>query len=121
MWAILTSVGLGAALLTAIVWGIALAANGGQTPFESYLFTVVLTALSIAGGWIIAVLMYQSQSFDRRSAERRQRGDLERSARSAVTRSFRIMAAMGRIQSHTEGEAEHNAYASNPRGGNDEL
>ncbi|OLP01063.1 hypothetical protein BVU76_17430 [Mycolicibacterium porcinum] len=99
---------LGFALLVAIVWGVALAKDGGQTPLESYIFTVVLTALSIAGGWIIAVLMNQSQSFDRRAAERRQQEDLERSARSAVTRSFRIMGAMGRIQTHSQGEDQHN-------------
>lgn len=107
-WSIATSVALGVALLVAIIWGIALAATGGQTPLESYIFTAVLTALSIAGGWIIAVLLYQSQSHDRRVADRRQQEDLERSARSAVTRSFRIMATMGRIQGHADDEAAHN-------------
>jgi hypothetical protein len=106
-WAVVTSALLGLALSVAIVWGVFLAANGGQTPSESYLLTAILTVLSIAGGWIIAVLLYQSQTYDRKAAEQRQQEDLERSARSAVTRSFRIMAAMGRIQAHTDGEADH--------------
>lgn len=106
-WAVVTSALLSAALATAIVWGVVLAYRGGQTPTQSYLLTAVLTILSIAGGWIVAVLMYQSQSHDRKLAERRQQGDLERTARSAVTRSFRIMGTMSRIQSHTDDEATH--------------
>lgn len=106
-WAITTAALLGIALSVAIVWGVALAANGGQTPYQSYLFTAILTVLPLAGGWIISVLMHQSQSYDRKTTERRQQKDLERSARSAVTRSFRIMASMGRIQAHTDGEADH--------------
>lgn len=108
VWAVATAAILGLTLFVAIIWGVVLAAQGGQTPFQSYVLTVVLTVLSIAGGWIIAVLMYQSQTHDRRSTEQRQQEDLERSAQSAVIRSFRIMGAMSRIQSHTEGEAEHN-------------
>jgi hypothetical protein len=98
---------LSTALATAIVWGVVLAYRGGQTPTQSYLLTAVLTILSIAGGWIVAVLMYQSQSHDRKVTEQRQQEDLERTARSAVTRAFRIMGTMGRIQSHTEDEATH--------------
>lgn len=104
-WAIVTSALLIAVLLTTIVWGLILAYRGGQSPTESYLLTAALAVLSIAGAWIVAVLMYQSQSHDRRIAEQRQQSDLERSARSAVTRSFRIMGTMGRIQTHTEDEA----------------
>jgi uncharacterized protein HemX len=96
-----------AALVTTIVRGLALTHHGGQTPTQSYFFTAALAVLSIAGAWIVAVLMYQSQSHDRQIAERRQQEDIERTARSAVTRSFRIMGIMGRIQSHTEDEATH--------------
>lgn len=108
VWSIATALTLGIALLVAIIWGIALAANGGQTPLESYIFTALLTVLSILGGWIIAVLLYQSQSYDRRVADRRQQEDLERSARSAVARSFRITSAIQRIQGHADVETAHN-------------
>ena len=106
-WAVVMSVLLTAALAAAILWGVVLAYRGGQTPTQSYLLTAVLTVLSIAGGWIVAVLMYQSQSHDRRAAARQQQEDLERTARSAVTRSFRIMGTLVRIQSHTDDEAAH--------------
>ncbi|MDT5289991.1 MAG: hypothetical protein QOF88_4880 [Mycobacterium sp.] len=98
-WAVVTSALLSLILVTAVVWGVVLAYRGGQTPTQSYLLTAVLTILSIAGGWIVAILMHQSQSHDRQIAERRQQQDLERTARSAVMRSFRIMSTMARIQS----------------------
>ncbi|WP_428338784.1 hypothetical protein [Mycobacterium sp.] len=104
-WAVVTSALLVAALVVAIVSGLVLAHKGGQTPMESYFLTAVLAVLSIAGAWIVAVLMYQSQSHDRQIAERRQQEDIERTARSAVTRSFRIMKIMARIESHTDDEA----------------
>jgi hypothetical protein len=107
-WSIVTSVALGLALIAVIIWGVALATSeGGRNQFYSYVNTAALAALGVAGGWIIAVLLYQSQSHDRRIAEARQKEDLERSARSAVTRSFRIMAAMGGIQTQADGESNH--------------
>lgn len=106
-WALITSAVLGTALAAAIVWGVVLAYRGGQSPTQSYLLAAAFTVLSIAGGWIVAVLMYQSQSHDRRDAELKHRNELDRSARSAVTRAFRIMEIMGRIQTHTDDEASH--------------
>lgn len=108
-WSIVTSIVLGMALIAVIIWGIVLVTSqGGHNQFYSYVNTALLATLGLAGGWIIAVLLYQSQSHDRRAAEKRQQEDLERSARSAVTRSFRIMGTMGEIQTQAEGEADHN-------------
>lgn len=108
-WSIVTSAILGIALISVIIWGAVLVASkGGHNQVYSYVNTAMLTSLAVAGGWIISVLLYQSQSHDRRRAEKRQQEDLERSARSAVTRSFRIMGAMEGIQTQAEGEADHN-------------
>ncbi|MEU6563334.1 hypothetical protein [Nocardia nova] len=77
---------------------------GRTDPLESYVFSCVLSLISIGAGWAIAVALGQLQKADRDQADARQKEDLERTARSAVTRSFRIMAAFGRIQELTQDE-----------------
>ncbi|WP_067809866.1 hypothetical protein [Nocardia beijingensis] len=100
-WLYVVGALLVAGTLVCFFWGIVAAASGGQTPTESYVLSSVLFLISIAAGWVIAVILGQLQRADREEAEQLRQRELERTARSAVMRSFRIMAAFGRIQELT--------------------
>jgi len=87
-----------AGLVATVVWGVSAAKFGGQSATESYILTCLLTLISISTGIVVTFIVSQHQANEHEATQQRQREDLERSARSAVIRFFRILGVFGRIQ-----------------------
>ena len=96
LWA--AAVLLLAGLVATLLWGVSAAVSGGQSATESYILSSLLTLISIATGAVFTLIVAQHQANEHEATQRRQQEDLERTARSAVIRLFRILGVFGRIQ-----------------------
>lgn len=100
LWIFATALVLAACGLIAV--GVVLTIHRQPTPTEQLLISVIMSALSLFAGLIIAMLREhykeKRQAADKAERKETERKEIERNALSSVRRIFNLMAGFGRIE-----------------------